>query len=66
MRVIQGKHLSVKYFVRLTLCTAVYMSVPFCIINMYAQSVHVYLYMSVIHCGDRCIDICSIIVLDLL
>ena len=50
MHVMQGKYLSMKYFVQLSVFMAVDMSVPFLYI-MYTLTVHVYLYMSVIHCG---------------
>ena len=44
MHMMQGKYLSMKYFVQLSVCMAVDMSVPFLCI-MYALTVHVYLYI---------------------
>ena len=46
MHVMQGKYLSMKYFVRLSVFMAVDMSVPFLYI-MYTWTVHVYLYIYV-------------------
>ena len=53
---VQGKYLSVKYFVQLSVSMAVYMSVPFCLLSMYNLYMYICIIMYVIHCWNRYTD----------
>ena len=58
MCVMQDQYLSMKYFVQLSVCMAVYMSVPFCILCMCEQVLFVYVYTII---SPRLSDPCNFI-----